>query len=211
MFALPISRSLSALRTSSTLAGLRRSGLVLALVLSVAGSSFAAPTPDSYVKERQEQLAKLLKDNGTAAQLHAVFDEMLDYDAIAKGSLAGSEGTAKPEERKEFDKLLRDLVRRAYVKNLKKTLGFEVRFTGVTDARGGKLVSTVAQNKAKKREDPIEIGYLLVERGGRWWMTDLITEGESLVANYRRQFGGVIKRQGFAGLLERMRAKLAKE
>jgi ABC-type transporter MlaC component len=46
---------------------------------------------------------------------------------------------------------------------------------------------------------------------GGWRVFDIVTEGSSLVHNYKHQFRRVIKKHGLAGLLKRMRAKLEEE
>ena len=38
---------------------------------------------------------------------------------------------------------------------------------------------------------------------------DIVTEGSSLVANYQQQFNRIIKKDGFAELMRRMKKRLA--
>ena len=45
--------------------------------------------------------------------------------------------------------------------------------------------------------------------GPVWRIEDIITEGSSLVKNYRQQFTRIIKKDGFPELMRRMKAKLA--
>jgi phospholipid transport system substrate-binding protein len=42
---------------------------------------------------------------------------------------------------------------------------------------------------------------------GKWQIYDIVTEGSSLIRNYRNQFRRVIEKKGFDELLRRMKAK----
>jgi phospholipid transport system substrate-binding protein len=44
--------------------------------------------------------------------------------------------------------------------------------------------------------------------GSSWRVQDIVTEGSSLVKNYRQQFTRIIKKDGFPELLKRMKTKL---
>src|SRR5690606_26943704 len=98
-----------------------------------------------------------------------------------------------------------------YRKNLKKTLDYDVNFKGAGKAKKGTLVKTVAKNKKNDREEPVSIDYVLHQVDGKWRIYDIVTEGSSLVNNYRSQFRRVIKQKGFDELLARMKKKLDKE
>ena len=103
--------------------------------------------------------------------------------------------------------MLRRLVQRAYKKNIKKTLDYEVTYKGEGQVSKGHLVRTVARNKQKPREQPVSVDYVLHQVGGQWRIFDVVTEGSSMVMNYRNQFGRIIKKKGFEELLRKMRAK----
>ena len=55
----------------------------------------------------------------------------------------------------------------------------------------------------------IPIQYKLVDRAGDWRVYDVAIEDVSLVRNYRSTYGEILRRDGFDGLLEQMRTKLA--
>lgn len=184
---------------------------MLALTLG-ATSAFAGPASDA-VKSKQTALIGLIKAGGADSQkkIDAVFDEMLDYNALAEASL-GSEWAARSDaEKAQFTDLLKQLSRKAYEKNLKKILDFDIDYIG-EDADGA---ATVVKTKAKKkggdaREEPLEIGFKVVTKGGAWKVVDLVTEGVSLVGSYRSQFTKIIKKDGFPALIQKMKDKLAK-
>lgn len=170
-----------------------------------------AESAEQFVKERQAELTALLRKPESAAnqkEIGAVFDRMLDYDKLAKDSLGDRWDKLSPDEQKQFQGQLTQLVQRAYKKNLRKTLDYDISFTGQDEAKKGYLVQTVAKHKTDKRQEPVRVDYVLHQVGGKWLIYDIITEGSSLVANYKSQFRRIIEKDGFPALLERMKKKL---
>jgi phospholipid transport system substrate-binding protein len=139
--------------------------------------------------------------------LTVTFDALLDYDAFAKDSLGDEWAKQSEADRKEFRSLLQTLIQRSYTKNIRDTLDYNIVFKGESKAKTGELVETVAKHKTDGRKESININYLVHQVGGGWRVFDIITEGESLVGNYKSQFRRVIKKEGFSGLMSRMRSK----
>lgn len=183
--------------------------LVLGLALPAAA---AEPTAESFMKDRQGELSALVKKSGVpgnAKKIETVFDSILDYEALAKGSLRAQWEPRTDAERKEFQDVLKQLVQRAYRKNLDHTASYDVRFDGQSKEDATYLVRTVAQSKTNAREEPISIDYVVHKDGNSFRIQDIVTEGSSLVGNYHQQFSRIIKKDGFPELLRRMKAKLA--
>ena len=184
---------------------------VLALTFAAVGPAFAGPGTDT-IKAKQTTLFDLLRQGTPDAQkkIDAIFDDMMDYDAFAQGSL-GTEWAARTDaEKAEFSDLLKQLVRKAYQKNLKKILGYEVTYTGEDAADGGAvLVKTQSKAKDNARDEPVEIDFKMVQKGSAWKVQDIVTEGQSTVGSYRNQFTKIIKRDGFRALIDKMKKKLA--
>lgn len=183
--------------------------LVCALVTFGFTSPSWAQGPESFVKTKQEELVTVLRAGGADEdkKVEAIFNTMLDYNALAQLSLDKHWGELSESERNEFKELLKKLVQRAYRKNIKKTLNYEISYKGEAQANKGHLVRTVARNKEKPREQPVSVDYVLHQVGGQWRIFDVVTEGSSMVMNYRSQFGRIIKKSGFAELLKKMRTK----
>ncbi len=173
-----------------------------------------AEEPDHYLKDKQAELGGLLKKGksaGNEKKIADLFDTLLDYDTLAKDSLGKHWGELKDDQKKDFQDVLKRLVRNAYRKNLKKTLKYEIKYRGVDDAKKGKLVRTVAKSRDNKREEAISIDYVMNKVDGKWRVQDIVTEGSSLVNNYKSQFGRVIKKKSFDELMSRMKKKLEKD
>lgn len=184
---------------------------LLLLLVTLAPVVWAAAAED-YVKAKQTELTTLIRKPRTPesdATLIKLFDGLLDYEALAKDSLGEEWDRRTPDERKEFQQLLSTLVQRAYTKGIRDTLDYDITFRGEVEGKSGKVVQTVATHKTDKRKEPVHIDYVVRQSGAVWRVVDIVTEGSSLVSNYRNQFRRVIEQKGFAGLLEKMRTKAA--
>ncbi|APR82323.1 ABC-type transport system protein [Minicystis rosea] len=183
---------------------------VLALTFGAAGSAFAGPATD-VVKSKQSALFDALKAAGDQKKIDGLFDEMLDYQGITEASL-GSEWAARSDaEKAQFGDLLKQLVRKGYERNLKKILNFDVEYLGEEAEGSAVLVKTKSKSKnADARAEPVEIVFKMIQKDGKWKVTDIVTEGVSLVGSYRSQFTKIVKKDGFPALITKMKEKLAK-
>lgn len=182
----------------------------LLTALCFVSSTAHAATAQDYLEAKQKELTVLIKQPKSAAndqKLTLTFDALLDYDAFAKNSLVDEWASLSPAQRDEFKSLLTTLVQRSYTKNIRDTLDYNITFKGESEAKAGKLVRSVAKHKTDARKESVHIDYLVHQVGGKWRVYDIITEGESLVGNYTNQFRRVIKKDGFSGLIAKMRKK----
>ncbi|MFO0761209.1 MAG: ABC transporter substrate-binding protein [Byssovorax sp.] len=184
---------------------------VLALSLGTAGSAFAGPATD-VVKTKQTALFDLLKQSNAASEkkIASLFEEMLDYPALTEASLGGEWAARSDAEKAEFSALLKQLVAKAYERNLKKILNYDVEYVAEDGSGDAVMVKTKAKSKSDAREEPVEIGFKMAQKGGVWKVQDIVTEGVSLVSSYRSQFTKIIKKDGFPALIQKMKDKLAK-
>lgn len=180
--------------------------------------AFAAPLAhaadaEGFVRAKQTELTQLVKKaKGPADEkkVEEAFDRVLDYDTLARESLKEAWDERTPEERAEFQAVLTKLVRAAYRKNLKRIGDYEVEYKGEAKGASGQVVRTVARSRGGSRDEPVSIDYVVHESNGGFRIVDIVTEGSSLVNNYRSQFRRIIKKQGFAELIRRMKTKLEK-
>jgi phospholipid transport system substrate-binding protein len=191
----------------------RRPFLTLSLAaccFALAPAALAAASPaEDFVKSKQAELTKLVKAGKSDAEVDKVFDQVLDYRILAEASLGEHWAARTPAERDEFTALLSKLVRASYRKNLKKTLGYDVTYKGTEKGKNGEVVRTVAKNVKDAREEPLSIDYVVRTEGGAQRIVDVVTEGSSMVGNYRSSFNRIMKKGGFAEVLKRMRKKAA--
>jgi len=70
------------------------------------------------------------------------------------------------------------------------------------------VVRTEARSRTNRRAPPVSIDYRMHLANGAWRVIDISTDGASMVQSYRRQFRRIISREGWDGLLSRMRSRL---
>jgi phospholipid transport system substrate-binding protein len=187
----------------------RRSFLVAvacSLVLGVASAAWAGAAED-LVKNKQTQLTTLVKQNKPDAEVDKVFDSLLDYKVLAEASLGTHWADRTDAEREEFTTLLSKLIRASYRRNLKKTLGYNIEYKGTEPGKDGEVVRTTATKAKASGSDPASIDIDYVVRSQR--VIDVVTDGSSMVGNYRSSFNRIMKKGGFAEVLKRMRKKAA--
>jgi phospholipid transport system substrate-binding protein len=189
----------------------RRTFLTFALcaaALAAAPAALAASAED-FVKTKQTELMKLVKQGKPDAEVDRVFDQVLDYRVLAEAALRDHWADRTEAERAEFTELLSKLVRASYRKNLKKTLGYDVAYKGTEKGQDGEIVRTVAKNINDAREEPMSIDYVVRSQAAGQRIVDVVTEGSSMVQNYRSSFNRIMKKGGFPEVLKRMRKKVA--
>lgn len=166
-----------------------------------------------FVRKKHEDLVAAMKaaaDPKTDPKLLAVFDTMLDYEALSRDSLGTEWDGLTEAQRTDFSALLKQLVQNSYRKNLRDPADFAVQYLGAQAAAAGTVVKTQVQSRTNQRERPLAIDYLVGSTAQGLKIRDVVTDEVSLVANYRSQFKRMLKKRGFDGLIEQMRKQLEK-
>jgi len=109
-----------------------------------------------------------------------------------------------PEQRKELTVLFTKLLWRSYLGRLREFENQKISYTKeMIDGDYAEVESQIVH-----RGEKIPLNYKLIRLDGRWLIYDMVIDGMSLVANYRRQFNQIINREGYPGLVGRLRKKL---
>src|SRR5690606_18506299 len=164
-----------------------------------------------FIQENHEAVKKLLakpKSEPRDAKLTSILESFLDYDELARRSLGDEWGTKTKAQQERFSSLLRQLVERSYTSNLERTLKFDVRYLATEPSAGHVLVKTEARDLKKRRSPPVAIDYHVISKDGRFRVVDIITDGVSLVDNYRRQFTRTLRRESWDALIGKMERRL---
>ena len=211
---------------------MKRLGLLLALCLSAsAAPAFAekapppAPAPaktgaaTEVVKRANDTISGLLKqkpaagskeEKDLAAKVTSSVRDFLDIDELGKRAMADQWAKLKPAEQKEFLDGLRALIEANYVKGLRANLDYAVSYTSETqDAAGNTIVHTTIKTKAKGRPVEIRVDYVVVKQSDKLRAFDVITDDVGLVDNYKTTFNKIMEKDGFPGLMAKIKKKQA--
>ncbi len=195
--------------------------LILLLSLLIAApAAVAAPKAGpgiSAVKQANEKISTLLKqkpaagskeEKALAGKVTTSVRDFLDIDELGKRAMADQWSKLSKEQQDEFLSTLRALIEDNYVRGLRANLEYNVDYSGeTTDKDGNVLVTTTINTKRRGRPFKISVDYVLKKDGGKLKAWDVKTDGVGLVENYRAQFNKIIAKDGFAGLIARMKKK----
>lgn len=171
----------------------------------------------SAVKSANEKIAGLLKqkpaagskeEKELATKVTTSVRDFLDIDELGKRAMADQWSKLTEAQRTEFLQTLRALIEDNYVRGLRANLQYTVDYTGETpDKNGNVIVTTTINTKRKNRSFKINIDYVLKQDGGKLKAWDVKTDGVGLVENYKTQFNKIVEKEGFSGLIARMKKK----
>jgi phospholipid transport system substrate-binding protein len=200
----------------TTLVSLARS-LLLLVWLSLAAPAFAAEGPGvAAVRRANENVTALLKqkpepgseaEKRLVAQIGSQLQSFLDVDELGQRAMSEHWKSLNATQRKQFLTLLRELVEGNYLKAMRSNLSYEVSYLKEEEKDGSRWVSTEIHIERNGRPETMSVDYALRKEGDNWRAFDLVTDGVGLVENYRAQFNKIIAKEGFSGLIERMRKK----
>ena len=155
---------------------------------------------------QSEELQTPEKKDERKQRILTVVNRMFDFRGMARSSLGQNWNSLTTEERDSFVSLFASLI--------------EQRYIGKIDAYSNQKViyknQRVRNNKARvytaiiDKDLEIPIDYSLQINQGKWLIKDLKIENVSLIANYRRDFNSIIRKEQFAGLVEKITEQLEK-
>ena len=163
-------------------------------------------TDEILIILQSEELKFPEKKDELKQRILTVINNMFDFREMARSSLGQNWKDLTAEEQDGFVDLFARLI--------------EQRYIGKIDSYDNQKViykdQRIRDNKARvytaiiDKDLEIPIDYSLQMSQGTWLIRDLKIENVSLVANYRRDFNSIIRKQQFAGLVEKITEQLEK-
>ncbi len=173
----------------------------------------AAPVqePLEFIRATYKQLDELTRATQGLAALHdKIGDAMqgfMDYDEMARRTLARRWEGLTAKQRAEYVGLLEKMVRESYVKRFEPGKPVEVRW----DSRVKRLKDGRAQVRTSVQigRSSADVAYSMHLNNGAWRVYDLVIDEASQVATYKRSFAKILDKEGWDGLMRRMRKSVA--
>ena len=138
------------------------------------------------------------------AEVRRIAAELFDFDEMARRTLTHHWNSRTPEEQTEFVRLFTDLLERSYVARIEQFSGERIIYSAPSvDGR----YATVHSKIVTRRPAEIAVDYRLLLRDGRWRAYDVLVDGVSFVATFRRAFGRIIQQSSYAGLVDKLRRR----
>jgi len=196
---------------------LAAAALVLCLAAPAARPATAGEKgPMDTVREGIDKALAVLRDPALKAperkeerrrKLEAAVDEYFNWPAMARSSLGIHWRKLTDQQRREYVRLYRQLVRNTYMTKVEgytseKILYDKERVQGNYARVYMRIITTKGQEvpvvNSMKRFD------------GQWLVYDIAVEGVRLVNNYRTQFSSMLNRMSYSEFLDELRKKVAK-
>ena len=168
--------------------------------------------PQEYIEKLHVRLDALVKANAKLDARHAAIaqelDGALDYAEMAKLTLPTAWDGFAPDQRSEFVRLLQKMVQNTYVRRFKPGTPAQVAYGATKTLPNGRfeVATTIVVNKVSA-----DVHYLLLPGDGHWSVYDLVVDEASQVQSYRKNFGKILDKEGYGGLITRMKKAAAKK
>lgn len=125
------------------------------------------------------------------ARFRQLFASDFDIPDISRFVLGQYARSMPPQEQQEFSNLFQDYIAHSYSARLAQYAGSPFRVTG-TRPYGGETV--VTSQVSRPGGQPTEIDWHVMDRGGRYLVTDVVVGGVSMKVTQRDEFASIIQR-----------------
>jgi len=192
--------------------------LVVFLTTLLFGSGIFAATNAGPMEQLQKSVDELLRilqsqelqnpDKKTERKqlIDKATNEIFDFREMARSSLGQTWDTLTSEEQDQFVGLFTRLIEQRYKGKLDAYDNQKIIYKKEIIKGKKALINTAVVDKDLE----ILIDYRLKENQGKWLVYDLKIENVSLIVNYRRDFDSIVRKEQFAGLVEKISKQLEK-
>lgn len=137
-------------------------------------------------------------------------DGFFDYDSIVGGAIAGREKSFTTDQLKRYRASFRDVIRAVGYPGggrFFKRATFTVRGGADKEGQGETTVDAAIADE----DFTVAVTFRWKRIGDRLRVVDVAFDGDSLVLDYKNQFGRILDKEGAAGLVQRLERRLAEE
>jgi phospholipid transport system substrate-binding protein len=178
------------------------------LIFSVP-QAVCATSPLDQIRTVVDQVIEVLRQDELQSEARRkVLSELIrsrfDFYIMSQRTLGQHWKKATTEEQAEFVSLFSDLLEASYTGRIEAYTDETVVYNSEKIDGSRAVVATVVQSNNAE----IPIDYRMVKQGNDWFVYDVLVEDISLIKNYRSTYGEIVRKEGYAGLFERMRKKI---
>ncbi|MCP4599654.1 MAG: ABC transporter substrate-binding protein [Proteobacteria bacterium] len=183
------------------------------ITVLVLGNSVAAAqaSPTAFLRSNDRKLNPLLTNvEKNRGKIVKIVNKMLDFKTLCRTSLGKHWDARSESERREFTETLQALIEKSLIGRLKDSKDRVTTYESEKVYDDTASVVTLITTGNDPRAEKTEIEYKLQKQAKAWGVVDMVTDGVSLVSNYKSQFNKIIKKDGWDALMKKMKDKLAK-
>ena len=192
--------------------------LLLTLSVIIIGIRVSAAAKDDPMDQLQGSVDEILrilqseelkipgKDDERKQLILNVVIDMFDFRKMARSSLGQNWNSLSPEEQDKFVALFTSLIEQRYIGKIDSYDNQKVVYKKQRVKGDKAIIYTAIIDKDLE----IPMDYRLKENQGKWLIYDLKIENVSLIANYRRDFDSIMRKEKIAGLMEKITKRIEK-
>lgn len=179
---------------------------------TASGTASSLGSPLKIMTETIDEIVKVVElhpgDAGKSTRrtkLRELINPKFNFAEMSRRSLGASWTTITPDEQKEFVEVFSELLARTYLNKIETVKSGMVK----VDSEEVQSPRAVVKTTVTSKGETFPIDYKLQLENNTWQVYDVVIENIGLVANYRNEFAGIMRKEKFAGLMERLKSKSA--
>ncbi len=190
-------------------------GAAAALAMAGLGpvSAHAQQAAEAFMDNVGQQVVQIfrtpnLNDSERLTKLVDVLDASVDFQTVARLVIGRYWRQATPEQQQEYSKLFREFTIQTIASQLRNYGGETYEITGgrAVDDRDTVVSSKIVRTKG---QPPANVDWRVRQTGDGFKIIDVVGEGVSAVVTWRQEYGEVLERSGFDGVMNRLREQIA--
>jgi phospholipid transport system substrate-binding protein len=133
-----------------------------------------------------------------------VVEKVFDFQDMAKRALGSNWANITNDQQTEYVDLFSKFLAKTYIDKVEDVKPGIVTFDSERTIEDKALVKT----KVSLNKELFPLDYKLQSHPDSWRVYDVVIENVGLVTNYRNEFAGIMRKEKFEGLMERLRKKV---
>jgi len=175
-------------------------------------ASVLAAGPEDSVNAFHETLISTMKDgrtlseSGRYARIEPVVHRLFDLPLMSRLAIGASWSTLSPAQQQVAIAAFGAYIAATYADRFDSFSGPRMEVVAQQPSSSGMIVRT---RIIKSNGEPVSVDYAMRQNDGAWQISDVYLDGTiSQLATQRSEFGAILRREGFEGLIATLQRKV---
>ena len=175
-------------------------------------ASVSAAGPEDSVNTFHETLISTMKDgrtlseSGRYARIEPVVHRLFDLPLMSRLAIGASWSTLSPAQQQVAIAAFGAYIAATYADRFDSFSGQRMEVVAQQPSSSGMIVRT---RIIKSNGEPVSVDYAMRQNDGAWQISDVYLDGTiSQLATQRSEFGAILRREGFEGLIATLQRKV---
>ena len=175
-------------------------------------ASVLAAGPEDSVNAFHETLISTMKDgrtlseSGRYARIEPVVHRLFDLPLMSRLAIGASWSTLSPAQQQVAIAAFGAYIAATYADRFDSFSGQRMEVVAQQPSSSGMIVRT---RIIKSNGEPVSVDYAMRQNDGAWQISDVYLDGTiSQLATQRSEFGAILRREGFEGLIATLQRKV---